>query len=116
MGFPVTRFELTALDPKAARAFYSELFDWKCISQGRAGVTLLRTGDGIDGSIILAEDGMPTFVTIYVEVGDVEVSLARAEQLGGTIYVPAGPSTIDGEGCMGLFGDPEGNLVGVIQR
>lgn len=115
MGYPVTRFEIAAMDTKAAREFYSELFGWKAASAG-AGLSVLLTGEGIDGAIVRAEDGMPTFVTVYVEVEDVDAYLAKAETLGGTVYVPAGPSPVAGERCLGIFGDPEGNLIGVIQR
>ena len=42
-------------------------------------------------------------------------SLAKAEQLGGTVVFPA--AEIPGMGIKtGLFTDPEGNLCGVMQR
>lgn len=116
MGFPVARFEITAVDTQGARAFYSRLFGWKPVARTNTGVTELHTGDGIDGTLIAAEDGMPTFVAVYVEVDDVERVMAEAESLGGTIYVPAGPSVLEGERCFGLIGDPEGNLIGLVQR
>jgi uncharacterized protein len=41
-------------------------------------------GIGIGGGIGSVPDGMSGYVTFYVEVPDVEASLAQAEQLGGT--------------------------------
>jgi len=116
MGFPVARFEITAVDTKGAREFYGRLFGWKSVPHPADGFAELHTGDGIDGTLLPAEDGMPTFVAVYVEVDDVERVMRNAEELGGTIYVPAGPSMLANESCFGLIGDPEGNLIGLVQR
>jgi predicted enzyme related to lactoylglutathione lyase len=51
-------------------------------------------------------------VTFYVEVPDVEASLAKAEELGGTRMM--GPDEPMPGLTVGLFQDPEGHIVGVV--
>lgn len=112
MGDRVARFEIAATDLRAVKAFYTKLFDWKTDDADR--YAIVRTGSGTDGLIFAADPGVPTFVTFYVEVDDVERYLEKAERLGGTVYVPSTPSPVPGEREFGVFGDPEGNVVGVV--
>ena len=112
MGNRVARFEIAATDLRSVKSFYTKLFDWK--AEGEDRYALVHTGNGTNGFIFEADPGLPTFVTFYVEVDDVDRYLDKAEQLGGTIYVPATPSPVSGEREFGVFGDPEGNLIGVV--
>lgn len=117
MGNPVGRFEIAATDLKSLRAFYTGLFEWEAApSENPIRYSVLETGEGISGFIFKADSGLPTFVTFYVDVDDVEKYLRKAEELGGTVYVPATPSPIPGEKVFAVFGDPEGNIVGLRQR
>ena len=47
----------------------------------------------------------------YVDVPDVEASLAQAEKLGGTRVM--GPEKVMEGLVIGLFTDPEGHIIGV---
>ena len=70
-------------------------------------------GVGIGGGVGPGPEGYGGHVTFYVEVPDVEASLAQAESLGGTrVFGPDSPM----EGLViGQFTDPEGHLVGLVQ-
>jgi predicted enzyme related to lactoylglutathione lyase len=70
-------------------------------------------GAGIGGGIGSGPEGYDGHVTFYVEVPDVEEALAKAESLGGSRMMgPEKPM----EGIeIGLFGDPEGHIVGVVK-
>ena len=116
MSNPVGRFEIAANDLGTVRRFYTDLFDWKESSENREKYSIVDPGEGINGIVFRADPGVPTFVTFYVEVDDVDGYLARVEKLGGTVYLPATPSPVPGEKAFGLFGDPEGNIVGLRQR
>jgi predicted enzyme related to lactoylglutathione lyase len=70
-------------------------------------------GVGIGGGIAQAPEGYPGHVTFYVEVPNVEASLAQAESLGGTRMM--GPDEVMEGLVIGLFNDPEGHTIGVIQ-
>ena len=52
-------------------------------------------------------------MTFYVETPDVAASLAQAERLGGRTLMPV--MKIDDATTIGLFTDPEGHVVGLIQ-
>jgi uncharacterized protein len=52
-------------------------------------------------------------VTFYVEVPDVEDALGNAESLGGTRLM--GPEAVPGGPVLGMFTDPEGHVIGVVQ-
>jgi hypothetical protein len=116
MNHRVARWEIAATDLRSTKKFYSKLFDWSIGEENPDKFAVIRTGNGIDGLIFLADPGTPTFVTFYVEVDDCEAYLRKAETLGGTIYVPPTPSPVEGEKEFGVFGDPEGNVVGVVTK
>jgi predicted enzyme related to lactoylglutathione lyase len=116
MGNPIGRFEIAANDLESVRSFYVDLFEWSAGSEKSQRYATLDPGEGVGGIVFRADPGVPTFVTFYVEVDDVEKYLERVEQLGGTIYVPATQSPVPGEKMFGVFGDPEGNLVGLRQK
>ena len=120
MGRPVVHFEIMGQDGARLRAFYGDLFDWKLNADNPFGyATVDRDGNlsaegvGIGGGIGEAS-GFPGYVTIYVEVPDVEASLATAVELGGTRLM--GPEQIMDGVEIGMFTDPEGNVIGVLKQ
>ena len=58
-------------------------------------------------------DGYEGHVTFYIEVPDVGASLDQVEKLGGTKVM--GPETMTEDLTIGLFNDPEGHLIGLVQ-
>jgi predicted enzyme related to lactoylglutathione lyase len=120
MGRPVVHFEIMGTDAAKLHAFYSSLFDWKINAENPLGYGIVEReanlnpdGIGIGGGVAAMPEGMPGFVTFYVEVPDVEAALAQAEQLGGQRVM--GPET-PMEGLeIGLFADPEGHMVGLVR-
>jgi len=70
-------------------------------------------GIGLGGGISGLPEGMPGYVTVYVEVPDVEAALAQAETLGGTRLM--GPQQVMEDVQIGMFADPEGHPFGVIK-
>ena len=119
MGQPVVHFEIIAKDAETMRGYYSELFGWEIDANNPMNYgTVQREGNtnpdgvGIGGGIGTGPEGYEGHVTFYVEVPDVEVALAKAESLGGTRMM--GPETPMEGVVIGLFTDPEGNTVGVV--
>ena len=120
MGQPVVHFEIIGTDAEKLQSYYSELFGWEIDANNpmkygtvqREGNTN-EEGAGIGGGIAGAMEGYEGHVTFYVQVPDVEASLAQAESLGGTRMM--GPDEVPGAGIViGLFGDPEGHVIGVM--
>jgi predicted enzyme related to lactoylglutathione lyase len=120
MGQPVVHFEITGKDGEKLQSYYSDLFGWDIDASNEMKYGIISRegntnseGVGIGGGIATGPEGYDGHVTFYVEVPDVEATLAKAESQGGTRMMgPAEPM----EGLViGLFNDPEGHVVGVIQ-
>jgi uncharacterized protein len=119
MGQPVVHFEVIGKDGEKLRSYYSELFDWKIDADNEMNYGLVTREDnsnadgvGIGGGVAGGPEGYEGHVTFYVEVPDVEASLAKAESLGGTRVM--GPETIMGRMVLGQFTDPEGHVIGLV--
>ena len=68
-------------------------------------------GRGIDGAIGPARG--PNQVTFYIEVNDLQESIARIEEAGGKIVVPI--TEVPGVVTFAQFADPDGNVVGLVK-
>jgi len=68
---------------------------------------------GLGGGLMRAHDPMPPYVTIYVQVEDLEEKLRSIEGLGGNVLVA--PTAISKTASFALFRDPEGNVVGLLR-
>jgi predicted enzyme related to lactoylglutathione lyase len=112
MAHPVVHAEIRSQDPDATRRFFADLFGWKIASEGAfPGYTFIDTGaQGGTFVAISPRQSTDDEVLFFVAVEDVEATLARAEQLGGSIVQPAQhvPGT-----SFGVFADAQGHKVGV---
>jgi predicted enzyme related to lactoylglutathione lyase len=120
MGQPVVHFEIIGQDPEKLQGYYAELFDWSIDANNpmKYGIVarednLNDDGVGIGGGVGTGPEGYAGHVTFYVEVPDVEASLAKAASLGGTRMM--GPDEVMEGLVIGMFSDPEGHVIGVIQ-
>lgn len=121
MANPVVHFEVIGKDPDALRSFYTGLFDWKLQDVGGptqyATVDTGKSGDGeIGGGIGGVPEGYDGHVTFYVQVDDMEATLAKVEELGGKRTM--GPERMEpspeiGAFIIGTFTDPEGRTIGL---
>ena len=120
MGQPVVHFEVVGRDGAALQSFYAQAFGWNIDANNPMGYgivpregNLSPEGIGIGGGIAQAPDGYPGHLTFYVEVPDVEAALANIESLGGTRMM--GPDEVMEGLVVGMFNDPEGHTVGLVQ-
>ena len=121
MGYPVVHFEIVGKDGAKLNEYYAELFGWNIDSDtplnygmvAREGNKAANGDLGIGGGVGQGPDGYEGHVTFYVAVPDVEQALQQAESLGGSRVM--GPETIMDMVTLGLFTDPEGHLVGVVE-
>jgi predicted enzyme related to lactoylglutathione lyase len=119
MGQPVVHFEIIGKDADKLRSYYSDLFGWDFDSDNPMNYGIVQRegntnsdGIGIGGGIGTGPEGYDGHVTFYIQVPDVEAALAKAESLGGSRMM--GPDKVMGELEIGLFIDPEGHTVGVV--
>jgi uncharacterized protein len=120
MGQPVVHFEVIGRDAEKLHSYYSELFGWDIDSNNpmKYGIVQRETnvnsdGVGIGGGVGTGPEGYDGHVTFYVEVPDVEAALAKAESLGGSRMM--GPDEVMEGLEIGLFGDPEGHIIGLVK-
>lgn len=125
-GEPVTWFEILGSDAARTQQFYGELFGWK-VDNSFPGYATVDTGTsrGIQGGI---GGGLRSrWAIVYVGVADVEQTLIRAEQLGGSRVVDPEVSALKNAARTALYGsaddiktgafrDPAGNVFGIRHK
>jgi len=132
MGNPVMHFQLCAEDVDAMSAFYREVFGWRIEPRRLTSEDADVSGtypaiDAEDGGIAGGiTDRIPEKggVVLVIEVDDIDSTVERVINLGGRMRFPEGPpermalsgNDADVRFAWLEFEDPEGNLVGIIQR
>jgi len=113
MGAPVVRFEIMGGKAHQLENFYQDLFGWKIESNNRMKYGMVDTGSqtGINGGVGTSQDGIRR-ISIYIEVEDLDATLAEAEKLGGKTILP--PSQVPGGPRLAMFADPAGNVAGLL--
>lgn len=116
MAHKVVHWELMGSNGTELRNFYAELFGWDPQPLEAVEDYFFISGDetGIGGAIGTGPERMPSYQTIYVGVPDVDAHLAKAEAAGGKVVVSK--QTIPEVVTFGIFSDPAGNLVGVVEE
>jgi predicted enzyme related to lactoylglutathione lyase len=116
MNHPVVWFEVLGDDSSKLIAFYRELFGWKIDAPNPAVYGIIeKQAGGIAGGIgsKAAHESHPS-VTFYVSTPDVARSLETATKLGGEVV--RGRTPLSGGPVIGLFRDPEGNVIGLVEN
>ena len=111
----VIQFEITGPDGAALQQFYARLFDWPIQQTGTSGYGRVPpTAGSIPGAVGPSWDGGPGQLTIYVEVDDLDATLARAVELGGR---PVGAPLAKPEANLrfAFVADPAGHVIALAQ-
>ena len=122
MARPV-HFEIHADDPQRAIAFYTDVFGWTVNQWADQPYWLVSTGPkdepGIDGAILPRLGDRPAAGAPVVgmvntmQVADLDVSLAKAFELGGVLALDK--MVIPGVGTVAYVLDSEANVIGMLQ-
>jgi len=113
MASPVVHFEIGVGNRTKAGEFYSKLFDWKVDDYPEMDYTTVAAAEnGIGGGFWKPKDGK-NYITIYIQVDDLQAYLDKAEQLGGKKLMD--PTDIPGVGSTAMFADPDGNIIGLYK-
>ena len=114
MPNPLCHFELMTDDPQKCKDFYGAVFDWQFDDQSMPGYTLINTGAEPTGGVFPRPAEAPhVCANIYFSVDDLDATLGKVAEHGGSIIVPKTP--IPNVGHFAMFADPEGILIGVMQ-
>ncbi|MDF1565120.1 MAG: VOC family protein [Deltaproteobacteria bacterium] len=111
-------YELMTTDPGAAEAFYGEVIGWQVEPfQGAPMPYALWKVDGtsVGGCMQLppeAQEAGPHWIG-FVQVDDIDASVAKAESLGGRCLVPA--ADIPEVGRFATLADPRGGTLSIFK-
>ncbi len=112
-------YELMTTDVEAAAVFYGAVVGWSAGPSGQPGQDYRQwsiAGETIGGLMAIPPDttgtGMPPVWAGYVNVEDVDASVASLTAAGGAVHMA--PWSIPGVGRMALVSDPQGALFYVM--
>lgn len=109
--------ELSTRDVSASEAFYKTVFGWGAKNhEGPMPYTEFTLGGESIAGMMAMPDTMPAEVPphwrIYIEVDDVEATVAKAKALGGNVLLPG--MDYPG-GRLAVISDPQGATFGVMK-
>jgi predicted enzyme related to lactoylglutathione lyase len=110
----VLHWEIQARDPALLHKFYADAFSWSIHADNpmNYGMVSSKGTGGIDGGIGPSQS-QDSRVLVYAAVPDIPAMLGRIETLGGKTLMPRSDM---GMVVIGLYQDPEGNVMGLIER
>lgn len=116
MDHKIVHWELMGPDGNGLKDFYSEAFGWKTEEvPGFGGYHMVdAASSGLAGAVGTGPEEMPNYSMIYIEVDRVDEHLTKVEGLGAKTIMPR--TEIPGVVTFGMFADPAGNTVGMVER
>lgn len=110
--------ELCTPDVESAKRFYQAAFGIDSEPAPGMDYTMLKAGDRVVGGMTaIGAGGVPADVpphwNVYFAVDDVDATVARAQQLGGSTIVP--PTDIPNVGRFAVVADPQGGSFSVMR-
>ena len=115
MGGPaIVHIEFKSSDFARTTAFYAKLFDWQTQSNASGSYMKADSADGPSGGWVRADLVQSPGPIAYLPVDDLAAKLDAVEEAGGRVLVRSMPFAGGGE--VGLFADPDGNVLGLWQR
>ena len=107
--------ELWAKDAATAAKFYTAVFGYSIdtMPMPQGDYRILKNGDAPRGGILAAPMGAPPHWAYYVKVSDVDATVKKAKQLGGTLVGEV--MDVPDVGRFGFIQDRRGATLGVIK-
>ncbi len=106
--------ELSTTDVEGCKRFYSDMFGWTY--SGGADYQEIHLGGGKQFGGIMQKaselENVPSHWMSYVSVDDIDASMAKAVELGGSVVVPV--MDIPKTGRFGVISDPSGAVIAMI--
>ena len=109
MAGKIVHFELVATDPDRATGFWNGLFDWNIGGSTMEGFDyrMFQTGEDQGGAVYPAQEGQsPGAAIIYFDTDDIDASIAKVRELGGTA---GDKQPVPTHGWFAACRDTEGN-------
>lgn len=106
MPAPVVFFDIAGPDAASLGRFYARVFDWDIATDGRFTIAAAAPLPAT-----IRQD--PADKMIYLGVDDVTATLAQVVAEGGSVQAPR--FEVPGVVVLGLFSDPAGNRMGLVE-
>ena len=106
MGAPIVFFDIAGPSTSDLSAFYGTVFGWGIAPDGSFSVSVVNPIPGT-----LRQD--PAEKVVYVGVPDVTATLNLIVENGGAVVAPR--FEVRGVVILGLFTDPAGNRLGLVE-
>ena len=103
---PIVFLDIAGPDSAALREFYASVFDWEFDAESKFSVAIENPIDGV-----IRQD--PAEKRIYLGVDDVSATLKDVVDSGGSVDVER--FEVPGVVVLGLFRDPAGNPLGLVE-
>ena len=107
--------DLLTKDLAAAQAFYSAVLGWEFVEASKGYLHIINRGRRNGGMMQMDENfgAMPSVWQTYFAVADIDESIKRAQELGGSIVIPK--MEIPEGGHFSLVRDPAGAHFNISQ-
>ena len=112
---PVVFWELASHDAAASVEFLRKAFDWTVEFNERVGFHIVDEAHGADkfnGGVFTLRKAKLPFLTIYIQVDDIDAKAKLIEELGG--HIVEGPVEV-GDSRICLFNEPSGVTLAMLQ-
>jgi hypothetical protein len=103
---PIVYFDIAGTDGAALQSFYADLFGWTTSQTGEVAIPVTSPLSGL-----IRQD--PTEKRIYIGVEDVAAKLEEVVARGGVVDAPR--FEVPGVVVLGLFTDPAGNPMALVE-
>jgi len=113
-GNPVVHFEIGCIHLEQTTEFYTSVFGWSSVNTEVASFLKTQSPEGIQGHITSLGHEPYKYVTVYIQVDDINEYLAKIETAGGKRFV--GPILLPDKRQFAWFHDPEGNMIGLLSK
>jgi len=112
MSAPLVFFDIAGPDNQVLNEFYSTIFEWK-IGQDGSFSTTVASSTVSPTTLMGTIRKDPSEKVFYIGVKDIASKLAEVVEKGGSIDQPR--FEVPGVVVLGLFKDPAGNRVGLVE-
>lgn len=114
---PVVFWELASQDMEKSVQFFRDVFEWRIDFNDQLGFFIIPEstppGKALEGGVFILKRAKLPFLTLYIQVDDIENKARLVEEKGG--FITEGPLEIPGGALICLFNEPSGVTFAMIQ-
>jgi len=114
---PVVFWELASYDMEKSVEFFRHVFNWRIDFSERLGFFIVPEtsvpGESMDGGIFTLERARLPFLTIYMQVENIQEKAKHVEENGG--WIIEAPFELPGGSKICLFNEPSGVTFAMIE-